>query len=195
MSDRWTSLLSAHEAVRDENRDLVPAHAPQAAIVACSDARVPPSVIFDQPAGSLFVVRVAGNTATPPMIASLDYAVTELGVPLIIVLGHMNCGVVLAVADGMCEGYLAPLTNQICNLIGDDEHVDPDELAERNVVATMIALAASPSPVGQYSRAGSVEIRGAVYDVKVDRITPIEPITPVEDRIATTTPQPAMEKT
>lgn len=193
-------LLRAHEAARDENRDLIPAHAPQAAIVSCSDARVPPSIIFDQHAGSLFVVRVAGNTATPPMVASLDYAVTELGVPLIVVLGHTNCGAVAAAVDGACQGHLEPITSQICGLIAADEPVDPDELGERNVVATMTALAASPSPVGEHIRAGSVEIRGAVYDVKVDRITPVDPPGSLENEFTTstaqpTTAQPTMEKT
>jgi carbonic anhydrase len=171
----WTSLLVAHEAVRDPGRVLVPDHAPTAAILTCSDARVPPSVIFDQPAGSLFVVRVAGNSATPAAVASFDYAVSELGVPLIIVLGHTNCGAVTAAREGACDGYLSPLTSQICDLIEDGEHVDTETLAERNVYATMASLAASDSPAGEAIRAGRVEVRGAIYAVGTDDVRCLTP--------------------
>ena len=78
--DTWAELVAAHERSRPAAVTEVPEHAPKAAILACSDARVPPSVVFDQPAGALFVVRIAGNTASPAALASLDYAVEHLGV-------------------------------------------------------------------------------------------------------------------
>ena len=173
MSSTWQSLLDSHEVVRDPSRTLAPEHAPVAAILTCSDARVPPSVIFDQPAGSLFIVRVAGNTAAPAAIASFDYAVSELGISLIIVLGHTNCGAVAAACNGSCDGYLAPLTSQICELIGEGENLDVEALTQRNVYATMAALEASSSPTGQTIRDGRVEVQGAVYDVATDDVRPL----------------------
>jgi carbonic anhydrase len=67
---------------------------PIAAIVACSDSRVPPEIIFDRGIGDLFVVRVAGNILEPAGLGSLVYAVGHLGCPLIVVMGHESCGAV-----------------------------------------------------------------------------------------------------
>ncbi len=99
MSDVWTELLGAHETARRADRGLVPQHKPNAAVLSCSDARVPPSVVFGQVHGDLFVVRNAGNNATPAAVASLDFAVGELDVDLIIVMGHTECGAVAALYD------------------------------------------------------------------------------------------------
>lgn len=173
MTEHWQALLAAHEAVRDPSRSLVPEHAPQAAILTCSDARVPPSVIFDQPAGSLFVVRVAGNTPTPAAIASLDYAVAELGVRLLVVLGHTNCGAVAAACGGDCGGYLEPLTSTICELVENGHCNDPEYLAERNVDSTIAALARSSSPTGEAIRSGAVAVEGAIYDLATDDVRPL----------------------
>lgn len=173
MTGSWTSLLAAHEAVRDPARQLVPEHEPVAAVLACSDARVPPSVIFDQPAGSLFVVRVAGNTASPAAIASFDFAVAELGVELLIVLGHTSCGAVAAACAGECAGYLEPLTATISGLIEHGQCDDPEVLAERNVRAAIAALASSASPTGDAIRSGAVAVQGAIYDLATDDVRPL----------------------
>lgn len=69
---------------------------PLAAIIGCADSRVPVEIIFDQPLGSLFVIRSAGNTAFPEALASLEYAYTVLQTPLILVLGHTGCGAIQA---------------------------------------------------------------------------------------------------
>lgn len=182
MTARWASLVAAHEAVRDRDRSQVPEHRPRTAVLACSDARVPPSVIFDQPAGSLFVVRVAGNTPSPAAVASLDYAVAELGVDLIVVLGHTNCGAVAAACAGTCAGYLEPLTSGICSLIGDGPCRDPELLAEHNVRSTVEALADASSPTGEAIRSHRVAIEGAIYDLATDDVRPLttdpDPIDP-----------------
>jgi carbonic anhydrase len=69
---------------------------PFAAILSCSDSRVPVEVVFDQTIGQLFVTRVAGNIVTPEIIASLEYAVAVLGTNTILVMGHSRCGAVTA---------------------------------------------------------------------------------------------------
>jgi carbonic anhydrase len=73
---------------------------PFAAVLACADSRVPVELVFDQSIGRLFVTRVAGNVASPEMIASLEYGVAVLGVSAIVVLGHRNCGAVKAALKG-----------------------------------------------------------------------------------------------
>ena len=72
-------------------RELAGGQQPFAAILCCADSRVPPEIIFDTGLGDLFVVRVAGNIANPSTIASFEFAVAQLGVRLIVVMGHQNC--------------------------------------------------------------------------------------------------------
>ncbi len=179
MSGYWTTLLAAHDAVRDPTRTLVPDHSPRAAVLTCSDARVPPSVIFDQPAGSLFVVRVVGNTPTPAVVASLDYAVAELGIELLVVLGHTNCGAVAAACSGEGATYLEALTGAISALIDGNDCHDPEHLAERNVEAAVATLTRSATPTGEAIRSGSLIVQGAIYDLALDDLRPLQtPINP-----------------
>lgn len=72
---------------------------PQAVVLSCSDSRVVPEIIFDCGIGELFVVRVAGITAGPNIIESIEYAVKKLEVPLLILLGHDDCGVMKYAKD------------------------------------------------------------------------------------------------
>ena len=76
--------------------ELVSQQKPYAIILGCSDSRVVPELTFDTGLGELFVIRIAGNVATRPVLASIEYAVTELNVKLILVLGHQNCGAITA---------------------------------------------------------------------------------------------------
>ena len=84
----------------DRRRELTRGHFPFAAIMSCSDSRVPPEIIFDQGLGDLFVVRTAGQVVDNIALGSLEYAVKYLGVKLIAVLGHQDCGAVEAAVAG-----------------------------------------------------------------------------------------------
>jgi len=91
---------------------------PIAAILSCADSRVAPELAFDQGPGDLFVVRLAGNFVSDDGLASLEYAVRFLGVPLLMVLGHTNCGAVAAAVKVVTEraelpGHLPELINSI----------------------------------------------------------------------------------
>lgn len=175
----WDTLVAAHERVEAQmvtNSDSLtrpPTHEPAAAILACSDARVPPSVIFDQPAGDLFVIRIAGNTAAPSALASLDYAVDVLGVDLIVVLGHTNCGAVTAAVDGTCDGHLGPIVAPICEIARQNKGAEIDEIAARNVANTIAVLTAHAGPAGRAAASGRVEIRGALHDLLTGRLLPV----------------------
>jgi carbonic anhydrase len=96
----------------------VSAQFPIAAILSCSDSRVSPELAFDQGPGDLFVVRLAGNFLDDDGLASLEYAVKFLGVPLLMVLGHTNCGAVAAAVKVVTEraelpGHLPELMKSI----------------------------------------------------------------------------------
>lgn len=93
---------------------LVVGQEPFAAILSCSDSRVPSELIFDQGLGDLFIVRTAGHTVNGMVLASLEYAVYALNVPLIVVVGHQHCGAVSAVMQGLAlPGHMAQLAETL----------------------------------------------------------------------------------
>ena len=170
MSEIWNELLEAHESARRVDRGVVPQHNPNAAVLSCSDARVPPSVVFGQAHGDLFIVRNAGNNATPAAIASLDYAVGELGVDLIIVMGHTECGAVAAAAAGITAPHLAPIIDPIRELCVDQCCADADALGRRNILHAVDQLTASHGVAGPAIRSGQVKVVAAVYDLATDAL-------------------------
>jgi len=131
--------------------------------------------VFDQPEGTLFVVRIAGNTASQAAIASLDYAVSQLKVPLLVVLGHTGCGAVEAAIAGTCGGYLAPVVEPICELARSQADATVDDLVRRNVANTISTLANHQGPVGEANRRGALEIQGAVHDLASGELEIITP--------------------
>ena len=95
---------------------------PWAAIVGCSDSRVPVEALFDVGPGEVFVVRSAGHVMSEAGYASIRYAVQELGAGLVVVLGHEDCGAVTAALKGTSPEYMKPVTDHI--------HADAPTLAE-----------------------------------------------------------------
>ena len=109
------NMTSLNEDQNLINSGIPESHQPFATILSCADARLSPEIIFDQVMGDLFITRVAGNIATPEIIASLEYAVAALNVRLIMVVGHGACGAVTAtdrrteVAKTQISALYAPL--------------------------------------------------------------------------------------
>jgi carbonic anhydrase len=95
--------------------------APFAIILGCSDARVPAEIVFNQGLGDLFVIRVAGNIVAPSQVGSVEFAAARFGVRLVVVLGHSQCGAILATL----EVLRAPNQNQSRNLRSIVDRVRP----------------------------------------------------------------------
>lgn len=169
MIEQWTQLLDECREP-DPEAAATPRHEPTAAVLACADARVSPSAIFGQPPGSLFTVRVAGNTASPAALASLDYAVEHLGVDLIMVLGHTDCGAVAAAIDGACHGSVEAITGPICEIVRANPDVDATHISRLNVIETMATLEWSRGATGARIRSGDVRLVGGVYDLSTGRV-------------------------
>ena len=89
------------------------AQRPFATVIGCSDSRVPVEVVFDAGVGELFVVRTAGHTLAQASLASIRFAVEKLGTPLVLVLGHEDCGAVSAALAGDAPEWLEPITSRI----------------------------------------------------------------------------------
>lgn len=98
---RFAAGLQGLQAGANESkrRELVSGQEPFAIILGCSDSRVPAELIFDQGLGDLFVIRVAGNVVAPSQIGSVEFAAERFGTPLVVVLGHSNCGAIQATLE------------------------------------------------------------------------------------------------
>lgn len=179
--------FAADEA--DQRRELAEGQAPDAVILTCSDSRVPPTLVFDQGLGDLFVIRVAGNVVTPEQLGSIEFAVEKLGSRLVIVLGHTRCGAVTATLDEVLEPSpglspnLRALTDRIRPSVesalaavaeerGDAEPVrlSEDERASvvrdairRNVVAAARAIREGSEMLDRLARKQELTILGAKY--------------------------------
>ena len=93
--------LTSPGKLNSQRGHLTQGQAPFATVVCCSDSRVPPEVVFDQPLGQLFVIRVAGQVLDEAARSSIMYGVDALKTPLLLVLGHEQCGAVIAAVDAL----------------------------------------------------------------------------------------------
>ena len=98
---RFASDTMSRETVPNHARraDLVSGQEPFAIILGCSDSRVPAEIVFDQGLGDLFVIRVAGNIVAPSQVGSVEFAATRFGTRLVVVLGHSQCGAIVATLE------------------------------------------------------------------------------------------------
>ena len=145
--------------------DLVQGQAPWAGIITCADSRIPPSWIFDTNPGQLFVVRSAGNTAFDEGVASMEYAVANLGTPLILVLGHSSCG---AVSAALGQQPLTPLLTKLVQPIRSALPQGTDNLEqaiERNTKAAAAELTVKSALLADAVAGGSLTIRSAIFDI------------------------------
>ena len=97
---RFVSNRSAQSLSTEMRRaDLVDGQEPFAIILGCSDSRVPAELVFDQGFGDLFVIRVAGNIVAPSQVGSVEFAAAKFGTRLVVVMGHTQCGAIIATID------------------------------------------------------------------------------------------------
>ena len=155
-------------------RELTTGQSPHAVILACADSRVPPEIVFDQGLGDLFVVRVAGNVATDSEIASIEYAVEHLNVPLLVVLGHQGCGAVAAaIQGGEAPGHLPTLIKEIRPAVDDARKLQGDlstNAVRLNVAMVVDRLRSSKPVLAHLIGEGKLRIVGAVYALDTGRV-------------------------
>jgi carbonic anhydrase len=152
---------------------------PIAAILSCSDSRVPPELVFDQGLGDLFVVRVAGNIADDAVIGSIEDCVEPLGSTLVMVLGHEKCGAVAATLDvvkagGAAPGHLPALVDPIrpAAIQANTQMGDPLDLAIVGNVGNVVAqLKASEPVIGEMFHHEKIKVVGGRYDLDSGEVT------------------------
>jgi carbonic anhydrase len=157
-------------------REVAKGQKPFAAILGCADSRVPTEIIFDQGLGDLFVVRVAGNVATPEEIGSLEFGTLVLGSKVILVLGHGSCGAVKAAIDNK------PVPGQIGSIL---KHIKPLAVASNNTtgdllkattianVKNQIATLKSSPVITDLIATGKLKIIGGFYDLETGVVTQV----------------------
>lgn len=152
---------------------------PFAAVVSCADSRVAPELVFDAQPGELFVCRDAGNFVTPTTAASLEYAVAELGVLQILVLGHSGCGAVGATikvieSGEALPGHLPVLTDAITPAVervrGDGGSLLANAIAS-NVRLTVERISTLGPIIAPAVAGGTVAVAGGVYDIATGRVS------------------------
>lgn len=149
--------------------ELAKGQHPFAIVLGCSDSRVAPEILFDQGLGDLFEIRVAGNVLDDVVLGSIEYAAAELGVPLLVVLGHERCGAVKAALDGKpVPGHIGSLVAAIKPAV-DATKGQPgdawDNAVRANVKMSVNKLQALSPILAKAVTAGTLKIVGGRYDL------------------------------
>jgi len=164
-------LTSSHADPRLLAQKTAQKQEPFAAVLSCADSRVPVELIFDQTIGHVFVTRLAGNVATPEIIASLEYGAAVLGTRVIMVLGHAACGAVMAAiagkaVPGQISALYAPLRAAV-----EQAGPDPDAAIRANArIQSGILRSASPV-IADLSAQGKIKVVAAHYDLASGAVT------------------------
>jgi carbonic anhydrase len=165
---RFVSGNVCHPNQNDESlAKAVSGQQPFAVVVSCSDSRVPPEILFDQGIGDIFVIRTAGEVMDNATIGTVEYAVEHLHVPLIVVLGHDDCGAVKAAIEGGVQpGQITYIVDAITPAVNTARGMNGDLLNNSiNVNAQDVAgQLRSTSPIlSEAAQGGTLQIVAARY--------------------------------
>jgi len=147
---RFVSEVSSRdEAHTSQSRrmELTAGQEPFAIILGCSDSRVPAEFVFDQGLGDLFVIRVAGNIVAPSQIGSVEFAAAQFGTRLVVVLGHSQCGAVMATLEELrqpsesrsrnLQAIVDRIRPSVEPLVEQEVSEDPESLLQQAVRANI----------------------------------------------------------
>jgi len=176
------SQLLCRDNGQEGRMEMAAGQNPFAIILGCSDSRVPAEIIFDQGPGDLFVIRVAGNIVTPSQIGSVEFAVMQFGTPLVVVLGHSNCGAVQATLDevrrpsGLQSPNLAVIIDRVRNALDQlmEQQMEPEALMQKavkaNVLASVKQLQHGSEIIEQLISDGLLHVIGAEYSIETGKV-------------------------
>lgn len=165
--------LNATEATR---KDLAEnGQKPHTVVITCSDSRVPPELIFNSGLGEVFVIRTAGNVVGDYEIGSVEYAVDHLESPLVLVMGHTQCGAVDAAIDGHASGHIEDILEEITPSVtkAKQQASESDKIADLaqdlNVENSIDRLMGSDI-ISRLVRDGKVKVQGCKYDIETGTV-------------------------
>ena len=178
-NERFVAGEPAHpsQSIADRAR-LTHGQKPTAVVFGCADSRVAAEIIFDQGLGDMFVVRTAGHVADLAVLGSIEYAVTVLDVPLIVVLGHDSCGAVKATLAALDDGevpggYVRDIVERVTPsiLLGRSAGLTRvDEFEARHVNETVAQLRVRSAAIAQRIQEGKLAIVGLTYHLADGRV-------------------------
>ncbi|MER7895532.1 carbonic anhydrase [Streptomyces sp. NPDC096046] len=174
---RWRAFRERHPHENPAlRRELATGQHPFAVVLGCIDSRVPPELVFDQGLGDLMTVRTAGEVLDEAVLGSVAYGVLELGIPLVVVLGHQSCGAVRAAVEAEQSGQHLPahmqyLVDRIRPAIDHRQEGDAriDATVSANVRLVRSRLAAEPELAAK-ADAGRLAIVGARYELTTQTV-------------------------
>jgi carbonic anhydrase len=180
-NSRYVGGVSRRHDFKHEREALVTGQNPYAAILSCADSRIAPEYAFDSGRGDLFVCRVAGNFANDETVASMEYAVAVLGVPLILVLGHDSCGAVDAAIKSLKDnttlpGHMPSLVEGVAPAVKAVLSQGGDTLGKairQNVIDNVAKLSSSTPILSAAVEQKKLKVVGGIYrltDGKVDMV-------------------------
>ena len=179
---RFASNVRGSDAFVSHTRrvELATGQQPFAIILGCSDSRVPAEIVFDQGLGDLFVIRVAGNIVAPSQVGSVEFAAARYGTRLVVVLGHSQCGAILATIEelrmptdkqsGNLHAIVDRVRPSIERLLSSEVGHDPDELVRlavrANIRASVDHLRHGSQVLEQLIQGDGLLVVGAEYSLE-----------------------------
>jgi len=175
---RYVDGVARRHDFKTEREALVGGQNPYAGILSCADSRIAPEYTFDSARGDLFVCRVAGNFANDDTIASMEYAVAILGVPLIMVLGHDACGAIDATIKSLKDnttlpGHLPSLVTSLTPAVKAVSGKPGDQLdnaIRQNVIDNVAKLKSATPILNSAVEKGKLKVVGGIYRLKDGRV-------------------------
>ena len=166
---RYVGDKATHPAARPSDA----AQHPIAAVLSCSDSRVPPEILFDQGVGALFVVRAAGNTYDQLALESIRYAVGHLGTRLIVVMGHDQCGAVTAAVNEYPKPTQSPMLKNIYPAV-KQTHGKPGDAVSNAISENAVLVAKKLAQDPEFAplvASGELKIVPARYNLATGAVT------------------------
>ena len=162
-------------------KELAKGQHPYAVVVACSDSRVAPEIVFDEGLGKIFVVRTAGNVVDPIALGSIEYAVEHLHAPLVVVMGHESCGAVTAAVEqkGTPEGNIGEIVKKIMPAVkkAKSSLKKNDTLLHASIIENVKDVAgeiAKSKVISHEMHEGKVKVMAAYYAISTGKVEAVE---------------------
>ena len=177
-NQRYVSGAAMRHDFKHEREALVGGQNPYAGILSCADSRIAPEYAFDGGRGDLFVCRVAGNFANDDTIASMEYAVAVLNVPLLFVLGHDSCGAVDATIKSLKDdkplpGHMPSLVSAIApavKAVAGHGGNELDNAIRQNVIDNVAKLKGATPILSAAVEQGKLKVVGGIYRLKSGKV-------------------------
>ena len=171
-------------ALRGWRPGLADGQRPFAVILGCSDSRAPAEYVFDQGLGDLFVIRVAGNIVAPSLTGSVEFAASNFGTRLVVVMGHSHCGAIAASLHAVDHGGVPEsrnlrsivdrITPHLTDLPPPGDPTRAEVATRANARAASRELRKASPLLEELVREGRVEVVAAVYDLKTGEVEFLE---------------------